>query len=147
MRDVLMAARKFRLAIEQSPPKLVSFAFFPAGSCGDASELLGEYFVDSVLGQWVYRTGFGPSASTHGWIEQEGVIADITADQFVKWDAPKPVIVTRDRAWHDRYFPTQAGSRPAGLDFWDGPTHDQVALAYAQLRVLADESDADRLGE
>ncbi len=140
---VLAAARRLRAAIERIPISLASFERFPLGACGDASELLGEYLSDCGLGPWIYVMAFtsGPELRSHGWVEQDGVIADITADQFAAvhgFDTPLPVIVTRDRRWHDLHFPSQTRSRRAGLDWWSGPTHEEVASVYRQLREAAE---------
>lgn len=81
--------------------------------------------------------------NSHGWVEQDGVIADITADQFAMIDGfgtPLPVIVTRDRSWHDLHFASQTRSRRAGLDWWSGPTHEEVVDLYRQLRDAADRA-------
>ena len=94
MEAVLAAARRFRAAIEVAPVALVSFEKFPAGSCGDASELLGEYLADCGLGVWTYTMGVNLEAGrTHGWIEQDGLIADTTA---------RPVHRIRSAATGDR---------------------------------------------
>ena len=53
--------------------------------------------------------------ATHAWIDQGGLIVDITADQFD--DIDDAVIVTFDRSWYDRRFPEtyrhRIGSRRA----------------------------------
>lgn len=139
MRDVLLAARRFRTAISQNPPPLVSFASFPSGACGDASEFLGQYLIDSGLGEWLYRTAFTIDLASHAWLEQDGIIVDMTADQFPAWELPAPVVVTSDRAWHDEHFPSQDPlRRPAGLVYWEGPTHHSMVRAYGALRTRAD---------
>jgi hypothetical protein len=145
MDQITAAAHRFRAAIVRTVLNLPSFAAFPSGSCGDTSELLGQYFSDSGLGQWIYRTGFTTSR-THAWVEQNGILVDITADQFPDWDEPPAVIVTRDHSWHDKYFPTQSGTRQAGLEFWDGPVHEQMLRAYVILREVADELGAEASG-
>lgn len=141
--EVLAAARRLRAAIETTPTLLASFERFPRGACGDASELLGQYLSDCGLGDWTYVMAFAsrPETMSHGWVEQDGVIADITADQFAMADGfgtPAPVIVTRDRSWHDLHFRSQTKSRQAGLDWWSGPTHEEVAELYRRLRHVAD---------
>ncbi|TPK66582.1 hypothetical protein FJ546_07465 [Mesorhizobium sp. B2-4-19] len=45
--------------------------------------------------------GDGPDRISHAWIEGEGVIADITADQFPEIDCP--VIVATQSSWHDTF--------------------------------------------
>jgi hypothetical protein len=43
----------------------------------------------------------GPIEQSHFWLEVGGYIVDITADQFD--ESLDPVIVTRDRTWHDQF--------------------------------------------
>ena len=55
---------------------------FPHGSCGDTSILLGQYFFDQSLGLWEYASGERePDLHSHAWLERDGLIVDITADQ------------------------------------------------------------------
>lgn len=139
MDSELAAALRFRTAIDTTDTGLVAFKNFPHGACGDASELLAEYFRDCGLGSWRYRMGMGRDGSlTHAWIEREGVLADITADQFPELEPPGPVVVGADWAWHDRHFTSTPGERLAGLSFWDGLTHAAVSAAYRTLREVAD---------
>ena len=99
------AATRFRAAFEQGGLRLHSLVNFPKGSCGDASEMLGQYLSDSDLGTWSYRSGTQSDLfATHAWVERNDMIVDITADQFA--DISEPVIVTADRTWHDTRFPS-----------------------------------------
>jgi hypothetical protein len=71
----------------------------------DASELLGQYLSDSGLGTWSYRRGAQSDPFlTPAWVERDGLIVDITADQFP--DRSEPVLVTVGRTWHDARFPS-----------------------------------------
>jgi hypothetical protein len=134
--EIRLAAARFRRALEQGGLVGVSFASFPRGACGDSSELLGEYLRDSGFGHWTYVSGaiHNPFQS-HAWIERDGVIVDITADQFDDMD--QPVIVTVDRSWHDR-FGQMAGAHTAGLAFWTGPSLAAMRQDYITLRTRAD---------
>jgi hypothetical protein len=73
---------------------------FPRGCCGDVSTVLGVILkpryeqVFYVSGKRKISLG---KIQTHAWVQAEGVIVDITADQFV---GMAPVIVTRDQTWH-----------------------------------------------
>lgn len=99
---IRIAATSFRAALESGGLRLGSLAAFPRGSCGDVCELLGQYLIDSGLGEWRFCVGFRDRPSgTHAWLEQAGLILNTTADQFIEIDAP--VILTRDRAWHDQF--------------------------------------------
>ncbi len=80
---VLVAASAFRAALERGSLRLISLVEFPKGSCGDTCELLGQFLADSGLGDWLYCSGQQDEPfQTHAWLEQHGLILDITADQF-----------------------------------------------------------------
>jgi hypothetical protein len=132
------AAARFRTALEQGSLRLRSLADFPNGSCGDASELLGQYLSDSGLGMWSYRRGTqSDPLLTHAWVERDALIADITADQFP--DMSEPVLVTTDRIWHDARFPSGPSDRGADLDWFELNNNRADALAdYDTLKRRAD---------
>ena len=77
--DLLNVALSFREALDlQKSEGMLPFHMqrFPAGCCGVVSELLGHYL--NALGiQAEYVCGFG-----HAWLEFDGVVIDITGDQF-----------------------------------------------------------------
>ena len=76
------AATRFRAAIESCHRDVlpISFQDFPRGSCGDAAPMLGEYLNEIGLGPWLYKVGKRSSdGHWHAWIEQNGLIVDITA--------------------------------------------------------------------
>jgi hypothetical protein len=91
---VRAAASAFRAGLERGGLPMISLADFPKGSCGDTCELLGQFLADSGLGEWQYRSGQRDEPfHTHAWLEQDGLILDITADQFP--DVDEPVLLTR----------------------------------------------------
>jgi len=100
------AASKFRRAIEASDQEILRPVFhgkFPRGACGDASDLLATYLYEQGVGHFEYVLACRGSADNgtlrqHAWLEQDGLIVDITADQFQ--DAPKAVIVSANSDWH-----------------------------------------------
>ncbi|GAA0736780.1 hypothetical protein Drose_35940 [Dactylosporangium roseum] len=138
---VRAAASAFRAGLERGGLRMVSLAEFPKGSCGDACELLGQFLADSGLGDWQYRSGKRDEPfHTHAWLEQDGLILDITADQFP--DIDEPVILTRDSGWHAQ-FQLMGGGHVANLGRFDG--HDHVGDAqwtYAELVRRATEPPA-----
>ena len=85
---------------------------FPSGWCQDTSRVLGKVLQD--LGEVGFKLIFGKrelvidaatgrcSEPTHVWLERNGVIIDITADQFLE-EISDPVLVTTDRSWHDTW--------------------------------------------
>jgi len=134
---VRAAAARFRAALEQGGLSLASLANFPSGACGDTSEMLGQYLQDCGLGTWLYRSHMIPPS--HAWIEREGWIVDITADQFDS--ITEAVIVTQDRQWHDQRFPSAPGRRPANMDWFDTNLVGAGARAdYQTLRARAEGS-------
>ena len=131
------AATRFRAALEQGDLRLRSLADSPKGSCGDASELLGQYLSDSGLGAWSYREGALDPFLTHAWVERDGLIVDITADQFA--DMSEPVLLTTDRTWHDARFPSGLSGRAANLDWFEHNVNRTAALEdYSTLKRRAD---------
>ncbi len=130
---VRAAATSFRTALEQGGLRLISLAQFPHGSCGDTCELLGQFLFDSGLGQWIYCSGQRDEPfQTHAWLERDGLILDITADQF--GDIHEPVLLTRDHGWHAKYSRI-AGRRIANLDWFLEQDHAADAQwTYDELR-------------
>lgn len=127
------AATRFRAAREQGGLRLHSLADFPKGSCGEASELLGQYLSDSGLGTWGCRSGMQlDPVFSHAWVERDGLIVDITADQFP--DVSAPVLLTTDRTWHYARFPPIPGHDAASLDWFK--SNDNRAAALSDYEVL-----------
>ena len=136
------SAAAFRRALEMIPrtDRGVSLADFPQGSCSDAADLLGTYLRERRLGEFEYVSGERqyrdePSRRrSHAWLEQRGLIIDITADQFEEVD--DPVIVTRDSSWHRSW--TQTHRRVA--DFRVAGSLDVGALerVYKAAAIRAD---------
>ena len=109
---IYAAATKFRVALEKGGLPLISLADFPRGSCGDTCELFGQFLIDSGFGEWLYCSGQRDEPfHTHAWLEQQGLILDITADQFP--DIHQRVLLTLDHSWHARFLPV-TGRRIAG---------------------------------
>lgn len=137
VRDV---ACRFRSALERGGLCLPILARFPAGACGAASELLGQYLIDSGLGHWRYRMGFQcDSLAAHAWLERDGLTLDITADQFR--DVAEPVVVTAIPAWHRANFIMSGGGHTASLDSYQScDAFTQVAADYRVLKRRADAS-------
>ena len=97
-------ATKFRAALSACNKNslFITLRNFPNGSCGDASYLLARYFVQKGCGQFDYVLGQRKiDLHSHAWLEQDGIIVDITADQFK--DPNAEVLVTSDRSWHQQF--------------------------------------------
>jgi hypothetical protein len=137
--QVRRAAARFRAALERvQNPELVSLQTFPAGACGDSSEMLGDYLrgLGLGLGDPMYLAGeTADGDETHAWLVLGGLRVDITADQFDGVD--ESVIVTRDDGLHRRWIPDRV-PRPAGLAHWDGPCHAAAERDYQRVLACVD---------
>lgn len=124
-----------RSAIESTSKeeRTACLARFPSGACGDASLLLGTYLEDLSIEGFEYVSAERGSKNdgtwtSHAWLEREGIIVDITSDQFV--DGPGPVIVTRDSTWHGTF---EVNERlPSTIRAWSGV--DALAGFYERIR-------------
>lgn len=80
--DIASACRNGLAALTYSS----RFRDFPRGNCGDAAELVGRVLNEALNcdGQYVCGCGHPQLRATqsHAWFEIEGVIVDITYDQF-----------------------------------------------------------------
>jgi hypothetical protein len=142
---VRYAATKFRDALETMPcSDLVSLADFPRGACGDTCPLLGQYLADCGLGEWQYMSGERLDShgdmESHAWIEQDGLIVDITADQFPEID--EPVLVSWDRQWHDT-FDDAATLNQARLDVYDLDTVQVLESIYERVLQQLDSDPGE----
>jgi hypothetical protein len=95
------AAKAFRKAFEATalPLRTLTFESFPAGACGDTSDLLGIYLSETLGISPMYFWGTDGEQS-HAWLQHDGLIIDITADQFA---GNQSIIVTRDSPFHLRF--------------------------------------------
>ncbi|MGH3906498.1 MAG: hypothetical protein ACRDTE_20305 [Pseudonocardiaceae bacterium] len=115
-----------------------SLSRFPAGSCSDASILLGEHLLKHGFGDWEQVSGerrTGHLFATHAWLERDGLIVDITADQFADVDAA--VIVTTDPAFH-RTFKVDRRN-VARIEIWDVRTQAALRLMYERVGAAMSE--------
>ncbi len=94
---ITQQATAFRRAIERCRDRLlaISLTDFPYGSCGDASDMLGMFLMDTIDVKAEYVSGWH-SAQSHAWLMYSALDIDITADQF----GNAPVIVTTESTWH-----------------------------------------------
>jgi hypothetical protein len=114
---ITKAAREFRTAIEQADKRAWSSLWwnFPNGCCNIASESFGRVLrsklgidVKVASGLWWDQPNLKELQlrQSHAWLEYEGLIIDVTGDQF-NFEKQPAVLVTRDRGFHRRY-----GTRP-----------------------------------
>lgn len=97
---------EFRSMIEHTDfsvmPIASNFLRFPKGCCGDTSVLLWKYLQIKFNGRFdryiKYKCGI--KKQSHAWLEyQDGIIIDITADQFS--DINEPVVITTDNRYYN----------------------------------------------
>lgn len=77
----------------------IGFERFPRAACGATAEVLGRYLRDAYGLDAQYVCGHKPGHQTHAWVEVDGTIIDITADQF----GMDPVIVSTESSWHSEW--------------------------------------------
>jgi hypothetical protein len=77
---------------------------FPHRCCHHAAKLLGIYLFDRQLGLFQVIAGRRGErqGEEHVWLECDGVVVDITADQFTDWPGGR-VLVARSSAWHSKW--------------------------------------------
>ncbi len=92
-------AEQFRRCLEGLHPQLgVTFKRFPYSSCGDSSNLLGEWLTEQGVSGLEYVCG---ELQGHAWLELDGLIIDITLDQFE--GRIEKVYVSEDRSLHSQF--------------------------------------------
>lgn len=126
----------FRRALEETQAiELLEDQVFPEGCCGDASLLLGTYLIDQGHGTYDYVLGMRGDRS-HAWIQKDGLIIDITADQF--HDMDQAIIVAADSVWHRTFEPRV----PNAADFriYDDRTKAHLDDAYQMVLEYMQEA-------
>lgn len=123
-------ARRFRSALETCDRTRlpVGLQGFPSGACGDASLLLAKYLQENGQGKSEYVSG-NDGGQTHAWLELDGVIIDITADQFNR--SNDPVIVTTNSTCHQRF--KDQSRRAVSIEDYDAHTSSLLNAAYQEI--------------
>jgi hypothetical protein len=75
------------------------FEQFPKGACGHTAELFARYLRETLSLDAQYVGARRSDGWTHAWVVVDGVIIDITADQF----GEAPIIVSHASAWHEQW--------------------------------------------
>lgn len=94
-------AQSFRDAIDAAKANEESAIFFrkfPVGQCGYTTEMLAKYLASKGYTQLIYETGayywedsdanIDHEPNQHTWLCVDGLIVDITGDQFKHYDEP-----------------------------------------------------------
>ena len=109
--DLVQIAKAFRKAFETvgRDQKFGNFPDFPEGCCSWASLFIGNFLIEEygLRPQKVY-SALHHSGDKHEWVLLDGVIIDITADQFD--DAPGSVIVELKSQWHATFKDSEIGN-------------------------------------
>ncbi|EKY4113684.1 TPA: hypothetical protein ACGW3M_000976 [Pseudomonas aeruginosa] len=95
-------AQNFRSALEALATQGMlhnDFSDFPSGCCGCSSIALGVHINDK-LGLSVEYVNAMRGHQSHGWLEHDGILIDITADQF--GDRPPVYVGPRDD-WYSKW--------------------------------------------
>ncbi len=129
LRELSLQFRKaiIKYGIKKLP---ISFHEFPMGSCGDASLLLGKYIDEMGFGQFDYVCG-EHGRQSHAWLEKDGIIVDITADQFV--GVTEAIIVTDNNDFHKRF---EEDSRHPYIDSFGNSDFVDIELLPAYYKII-----------
>ena len=104
---------------------LVQFPQFPRGACGDTCLLLARWLEQNGFGHWDIVSGWRNGWS-HAWLQRDGLIIDVTADQFP--DGQSPVVITDDATWHNLFNGKVVDWEAFGPD-------DPLTAAYERLEA------------
>ncbi len=126
----------FRRAIIESNVKslYIMLKYFPFGACGAASELLAKYLENNKYGKFNYILG-EHNGYSHAWLEQNGVIIDITLDQFEDYECP--IFVSSSIHIHSKFngeYRYEAGNLSAYND--GGQIHSAFTEIQRSLRII-----------
>lgn len=129
-------AARVRAALEGLRPEElpIGLQLFPRGTCGDACLILGAALQDQELGDFRYVCGLthkDGGNESHAWLVGEGLIIDITADQFE--DGMPAIFVGETSDWHDRWADVmETGS--ADYRLWTGLTLHELHQVYEAIK-------------
>ncbi|MFA0098179.1 hypothetical protein [Vibrio splendidus] len=112
---------------------------FPAGCCGDATDLLGLYLLKyhGLDSEYVCGLGIGDNSNlTHAWLVCQGYIIDITADQFSHYGYELPaVIIDKQSPFHELFDETT--SRHTSIEDVEG-----TGISSVLAKVMSALEDA-----
>jgi len=125
-----VAAERFREGIEATNfgDLAGNLKDFPRRCCHHAAKLLGLYLFEQGMGCFQVVGGRRGRDGTeeHVWLERDGVMVDITVDQFRDWPGSK-VFVSTVSDWHSLW--RRAARPPVACD----------AEYYGRIREHYDE--------
>lgn len=111
----------------------IGFADFPRGTCGPVSELMGRIVLERTghLGRYVVGDGHPALSSpqSHAWLEVDGLIVDLTHDQFLGTGLSGWVFEASD--WHAAFETEVLGLCLKPEQWSEYPYAAYVAMARA----------------
>lgn len=131
----IAAALRDSILLTPRAERPVGLRDFPAGSCGDTALLLGTMLSEAGFGEFnCVSAERGDKRDrtwrSHGWVEQNSLIIDITADQFP--EKSETVIVTHESPWHARFRVTRRDV--AHLAAFEGPSIPELREYYNSIK-------------
>jgi hypothetical protein len=129
-KNLFFEASKFRKAIDECDKSLLPSPFnnIPSGCCKEASFILANYLKEKGFGNFDYISGIRMNR-THGWLLQDEIIIDITADQFE--DNNENVIVSVNSKWHKEF--NGVNQNIADLNTYDEKSRSILLSAYNEI--------------
>jgi hypothetical protein len=133
--ELLAAAARAGLEAMTPQERGLEFGSFPHGTCGPVSELMGRIVFERTSREGIYICGDGHPAlrpqQSHAWLEVEGVIVDLTHDQFEGTGLAGWVHETSP--WHAKF-----DREPNGLCLKPSQWGMYPYVAYAAMKCACD---------
>ena len=149
--QLLQEATRFRAAIEEArdvgefkqpkPYQQEPMANFPFDCCDDTTDLFIHYLyhmfgIDSLKITGRYYSNKLKCTCFHTWQETEGVLIDLTGDQFDRDDDIQikavPVYVARKEKFHEQFDCPQT-ERSCGIECLGIGSHDRMYGLYDKI--------------
>ncbi len=128
LRKIALAFRKsFESAdLRQAPGNL---PYFPDGCCTCASLFIATFLRDKYGLNFKRIDSGHRNGSPHEWIEIDGIIVDITADQYK--DSSSAVIVKEKSSWHSNFKGCQISDKYLSLyEYAKIPGNEPARLCF-----------------
>jgi hypothetical protein len=109
----------------------VSFYDFPLGACGDTCQVLAEILAELGHGEFRYIEGEREDGKGHAWLEQGGMLIDITADQFD--EVSEPVYLGPLNSWYQQFW--VKNEHTAGFRELDAKAAAELSVVYSKVRA------------
>ena len=112
-------AKAFRKALDRADWAALPIPYheFPRGSCGAVCEVLNRFLTERVGVKFQQASGtrtVDGDRCSHAWLELDGLIVDITSDQF----GLPPFVVSYDSPWHRGFGDVERHFLPPDPAWW-----------------------------